>query len=61
MDGESKMKKDFVIVLAPDSFKESMSAKEACIAMERGIKKVNQDINVYMFLWQMVEKELCNH
>lgn len=38
------MKKDFVIVLAPDSFKESMSAKEACIAMERGIKKVNQDI-----------------
>lgn len=38
------MKKDFVIVLAPDSFKESMSAKEACIAMERGIKKVNQNI-----------------
>ncbi|WP_294171327.1 glycerate kinase [uncultured Clostridium sp.] len=38
------MKKDFVIVLAPDSFKESMSAKEACIAMGRGIKKVNQDI-----------------
>lgn len=38
------MKKDFVIVLAPDSFKESMSEKEACIAMERGIKKVNQDI-----------------
>ena len=28
------------IVLAPDSFKESMTAKEACIAMEKGIKKV---------------------
>jgi len=27
-------------VLAPDSFKESMTAKEVCIAMERGIKKV---------------------
>ncbi|MBU3134446.1 glycerate kinase [Clostridium gasigenes] len=27
-------------VLAPDSFKESMSAKEVCIAMEKGIKKV---------------------
>ena len=24
-------------VLAPDSFKESMSAKEACLAMEKGI------------------------
>ncbi|ULT56141.1 glycerate kinase [Neobacillus drentensis] len=35
------MDKDFVIVLAPDSFKESMTAKEACKAMERGIKKVN--------------------
>lgn len=38
------MKKDLVIVLAPDSFKESMTAKEACIAMERGIKKVNDKI-----------------
>lgn len=27
-------------VLAPDSFKESMTSKEACDAMERGIKKV---------------------
>ncbi|MGL5414716.1 MAG: glycerate kinase [Clostridium sp.] len=27
-------------VLAPDSFKESMTSKEACTAMERGIKKV---------------------
>ncbi|OPA79206.1 glycerate kinase [Paenibacillus selenitireducens] len=27
-------------VLAPDSFKESMTAKEVCIAMEQGIRKV---------------------
>ena len=33
------------ILLAPDSFKESMTAKEACDAMERGIKKVNKNIN----------------
>ncbi|MEK3663482.1 glycerate kinase [Paenibacillus sp. FSL F4-0236] len=39
------MKKDLVIVLAPDSFKESMTAKEACEAMERGIYKVNSNIN----------------
>ncbi|MFC4772838.1 glycerate kinase family protein [Enterococcus hermanniensis] len=32
------MEKTFV--LAPDSFKESMSAKKACEAMERGIRKV---------------------
>lgn len=31
-------------VLAPDSFKESMTAKEACEAMEKGIKKVNPSI-----------------
>ncbi|ERI91777.1 putative glycerate kinase [Clostridiales bacterium oral taxon 876 str. F0540] len=34
------MKKDLTIVLAPDSFKESMTAKQTCEAMERGIKKV---------------------
>lgn len=38
------MKEDFVILLAPDSFKESMTAKEACEAMERGIKKANKNI-----------------
>lgn len=37
--------KDFTIVLAPDSFKESMTAKEVCLAMEKGIKKVNNKIN----------------
>lgn len=30
-------------ILAPDSFKESMTAKEACFAMEKGIKKVFKD------------------
>ncbi|MGL4374171.1 MAG: glycerate kinase family protein, partial [Turicibacter sp.] len=30
-------------VLAPDSFKESMTAKEVCQAMEKGIKKVFPD------------------
>lgn len=30
-------------VLAPDSFKESMTAKEVCLAMENGIKKVFED------------------
>lgn len=38
------MKKDYVIVLAPDSFKESMTAKEVCEAMERGIKKGNPNV-----------------
>ncbi|WP_316568275.1 glycerate kinase [Neobacillus sp. YIM B06451] len=33
------MKMEFTVVLAPDSFKESMTAKEACVAMERGIHK----------------------
>ncbi|MFA5576096.1 MAG: glycerate kinase [Tissierellaceae bacterium] len=39
------MKRKYVILLAPDSFKESMTAKEACQAMERGIKKANKDIS----------------
>lgn len=30
-------------VLAPDSFKESMTSMEACLAMEKGIKKVFKD------------------
>src|SRR5512136_1711969 len=38
------MKEIFNIVLAPDSFKESMTAKEVCEAMERGIKKANSNI-----------------
>lgn len=38
------MKKNLVIVLAPDSFKESMTAKEVCEAMERGIRTANSQI-----------------
>lgn len=33
-------------VVAPDSFKESMSAKEACEAMARGIRKVFKDAEI---------------
>lgn len=35
--------KQKTFVLAPDSFKESMSAKEACVAMEKGLKKAFPD------------------
>jgi glycerate kinase len=38
------MKKNFIILLAPDSFKESMTAKEVCESMERGINKANESI-----------------
>lgn len=37
------MMSEKVFVLAPDSFKESMTAKEVCIAMEHGLKKVFPD------------------
>ena len=33
-------------VLAPDSFKGSMSSVYACSAMEKGIKKVSSDANI---------------
>ena len=33
-------------VLAPDSFKESMTAKEVCQAMENGIRKVLPDAKI---------------
>lgn len=34
------------VVLAPDSFKESMTAVQACAAMERGIRAVEPDADV---------------
>lgn len=37
--------KQKTFVLAPDSFKESMTAKEVCKAMESGLKKVYPDAN----------------
>ena len=33
-------------VLAPDSFKESMSAEQACFAMQRGIEKIMPDAKI---------------
>ncbi len=33
-------------VLAPDSFKESMTAKEVCLAMTKGIRKVDPTANI---------------
>jgi glycerate kinase len=39
------MKKNLNILLAPDSFKESMTAEEVCDAMELGIKRVDENIN----------------
>ncbi|RZG48993.1 glycerate kinase family protein [Acinetobacter wuhouensis] len=38
------MSKNFV--LAPDSFKESMAAEQACLAMQRGIEKVMPDAKI---------------
>lgn len=38
--GEKMVEKEKTFVLAPDSFKESMTAKEVCIAMEKGLRKV---------------------
>ena len=38
------MKENLTILLAPDSFKESMTAKEVCEAMEKGIKNANNNI-----------------
>ncbi|WP_036647836.1 glycerate kinase family protein [Paenibacillus pini] len=38
------MSKNFVVVLAPDSFKESMTAKQVCEAMERGIHLIDPDV-----------------
>lgn len=34
------------IVLSPDFFKESMTAKEVCLAMEKGIKRVISEIEI---------------
>ena len=43
-------------VLAPDSFKESLSAEQACQAMQHGIEKVFSDAIFFMCRWQMVVK-----
>jgi glycerate kinase len=38
------MKNKMKIVLAPDSYKESMPAHEACDSMEKGIRKIDENI-----------------
>lgn len=38
------MKDNFTILLAPDSFKESMTARQVCQAMEKGIKRADSSI-----------------
>ena len=46
------------IVIAPDSFKESMSAKQASIAIKEGFERVLIILFIMnSFLWQTVAKE----
>jgi len=42
--GWEKMR-ETTFVLAPDSFKESMTAKEVCVAMEKGLRKIYPTAN----------------
>lgn len=42
--GWEKMR-ETTFVLAPDSFKESMTAKEVCVAMEKGLRKIYPNAN----------------
>ena len=45
------------MVIAPDSFKESMSAKQAGLAIEQGFKNIFGDaLKTEVILWQMVAK-----
>lgn len=37
--------RETTFVLAPDSFKESMTAKEVCVAMEKGLRKIYPTAN----------------
>ena len=46
----------FKIVIAPDSFKESMTATEAATAIQNGFQEVFNDQVTYD-LWRMVAKE----
>ncbi len=49
-------------VLAPDSFKESMTAKEVCIAMEKGLRKVYPVPQIMSTsLWRTAVKERYSH
>ena len=48
----------YKVIIAPDSFKESMSAKEAALAIKDGFKRCSIPV-LYMtlFLWLMVARE----
>lgn len=48
----------YKVIIAPDSFKESMSAKEAALAIKDGFQEVFDSV-LYMtlFLWLMVARE----
>ena len=47
----------YKVIIAPDSFKESMSAKEAALAIKDGFKRCSIPV-LYMtlFLWLMVAR-----
>lgn len=47
-------------VLAPDSFKESMTAKEVCVAMEKGLRKVYPEANYIHVPMADGGEERCN-
>ena len=48
-------------VIAPDSFKESLTAMQACHAMQRGICSVMPQAECIVYLWQMVVKVRWMH
>ena len=45
------------VVIAPDSFKESLPANEVAEAIKRGFKRVIPELNVYFYLLVMEVKE----
>ena len=46
------------IVIAPDSFKECISAKEACIAIQKGFEKIFEEGEyIFVILLTLVEKK----
>ncbi|GAL32584.1 glycerate kinase [Vibrio maritimus] len=48
------------IIIAPDSYKESLTAMEVAEAIEAGFKKIFTDANTSNFRWQTAAKAQCN-
>ena len=48
------------IVIAPDSFKGSLTAAEAADAIEIGFRAVYPDADMLKYLWRMVAKAPYN-